>query len=79
MATGWERAVRDAARYARSQAAEAVERYGAALGLSEDDVLWAMGMVSSRCLGDPPGMAPLVDLLNHSSPAMHPQWYGCCQ
>lgn len=64
-----------AARQEQLAAAAAVEALlGAALGISQHDVLTALGHVTSRSLvsGSSSGMCPVIDLVNHHASASAP-------
>ena len=51
------------------------EGWGRALGIKRDRLRWAIGHVLSRCFGDSEvvGLAPFIDLFNHSSHASPPE------
>lgn len=50
----------------------AFDDYGDALGISHDDLKWALGHVHSRAYGEECSLIPIVDLINHHPAAMPP-------
>lgn len=71
----WETRWRDARRAIDGQVDLLRKGWGRDLGLSRARLRWALGHVLSRCFGDDDlvGLAPYLDLLNHSRLAPAPQ------
>ncbi len=70
-AQGWVVATAQAWQAIAAQAHAIVGSWGQALGVGEDDVVWGIGHVVSRCFGGGapggPALAPLIDCMNHQS------------
>jgi hypothetical protein len=70
----WQEAVTQQRQQMQAAAQQAEQLLGAALGISAEQVLQALGHVASRSLtsGSSSGLVPFIDLINHGSEAMGP-------
>lgn len=69
---GWRESLMHAQGYSRAVARGMCQDYGAYLGITPEDILWAIGMMTSRGYGRDysPGLIPYIDMVNHRATNM---------
>eukprot|EP00959_Pyramimonas_sp_CCMP1952_P337205 7061498-Pyramimonas_sp.AAC.1 len=66
---GWPQELDAAQRYLNAVAQGMCQDYGEYLGITPDDVIWGIGIMSSRGYGGElrPGLVPYIDMVNHNA------------
>lgn len=71
-AADWAPQIAVARKYVMADVREVWGKYGTALGISQEQLAWALAQVESRSFGEPAKLLPVIDMLRHDARAMPP-------